>query len=167
MILYHSSTSDDSIKGGQQECRSFGLEQDIRLEYDNDIFSDDRGEKIHHRRSSNGYSQLAPIALFVLSSMQVGCEPQDAPIIIPAVASFASLGLQHWLFCFWMGILAYQLCGIAQVGSALYYNNLAGSIQNYYLSYRGRPSHYSCYDYKDLRLPIASNSTARGTPNNF
>lgn len=152
MVLDYYSTSDHSIEGGQREHCGFRSEQDVGLSYDyGDSSFGNRRERNHHRRSWNNNIQLAPIALFVLSNVQVGCKPQDAPIILPAVASFASLGLQHWLFCFWIGLLVYQLCGIALIGSALYYNNLRGSIRTYYLSYRDRSSHYDCYDYKDPR----------------
>jgi len=152
MVMKYSFTSNHSIEGEQREHRGFYSERDIDLAYDyGDSSSGNRRKENDHRKSWKNNSQLAPIALFVLSNVQLGCEPQDAPIILPAVASFASLGLQHWLFCFWMGFLVYQLCGVALVGSALYYNNLRGSIRTYYLSCRDRSSHYDCYDYKDPR----------------
>ena len=66
--------------------------------------------------------------------------------MLPAVAMFASLGLQHWLFCFWMGFFFFQLCDIALIGSALYHNNLVVSIKHYYLSCRGRSNDHDCFD---------------------
>lgn len=142
MLLYNSSGRDQFFDGEQRERRSFRADQDIGLGYDSGSSSDDRTKN----GSLWNNTQLALNALFVASNVQVGSEP-----ILPAVASFASFGLQHWLVCFWMGFLFNQLCDVAQAGSALYYNNLRVNTHHFYLSYRGRSNDHDCFGYEHMR----------------
>jgi len=107
--------------------------------------------KKERRTTWNLNSPLALIVLFVLSNVQVGTAPHDAPLVLPAVSSFATLVTQHWLFCIWMGYLAFQLYDFVEKGSTLYSRNLTGGLYHCYVSYCGRSNHYSRFDDKHLQ----------------
>jgi len=139
----NSFAYEQYIDGDPRKRRSFHSNEDVGLGYDSS--SSSFGDRTKNRSLRNN-SSLALIALFVLSIVQVGGEP-----FLPAVTLFTSLGLQHWLLCFWMGLLFFRLCDIALTGSALYHNNLLASIRTYYRSYRGRSNDHDCYDYKAMR----------------